>query len=82
MGATINSFDCEYPHLVGDGNCDDFSNTEECEFDGGDCCNVVNLGCIVETSTVEEISSTTNMDVITMFDTGGIALLTVHKHMM
>ena len=29
---------CQYPRLVGDGYCNDESNTIQCDFDGGDCC--------------------------------------------
>jgi hypothetical protein len=29
---------CKYPTLISDGICDDLPNTEECQFDGGDCC--------------------------------------------
>ena len=32
--------DCKYPELIGDNYCDDVTNTLECNFDGGDCCNV------------------------------------------
>jgi len=30
---------CAAPHWFGDAFCDDENNTEECGFDGGDCCN-------------------------------------------
>merc|ERR1719450_832946 len=36
--ATSNSTDCE-DKLVGDGYCDDPNNHQECQWDGGDCCN-------------------------------------------
>ena len=29
---------CKKPKWVGDTNCDDGNNHEECDFDGGDCC--------------------------------------------
>jgi len=29
---------CEFPSFSGDGYCDDGNNSEECGFDGGDCC--------------------------------------------
>jgi hypothetical protein len=29
---------CEHPSWINDRICDDLSNTEECQFDGGDCC--------------------------------------------
>ena len=29
---------CESTEIVGDGYCDDNSNTLECNYDGGDCC--------------------------------------------
>ena len=29
---------CEFPKFQGDNFCDDENNTEECEYDGGDCC--------------------------------------------
>jgi len=34
-----NGDDCAIPHWFGDAFCDDENNTEECGFDGGDCCN-------------------------------------------
>ena len=30
--------DCPFPAFVGDGSCDDLSNIQLCNFDGGDCC--------------------------------------------
>ena len=30
--------DCQYPHLVGNGYCNDETNNIHCAFDGGDCC--------------------------------------------
>ena len=30
--------DCKVQFIVGDGLCDDVTNTPECLFDGGDCC--------------------------------------------
>lgn len=30
--------DCKFSHFVGDGKCDDISNVETCNYDGGDCC--------------------------------------------
>ena len=29
---------CQYYSLIGDGLCDDETNTEQCDYDGGDCC--------------------------------------------
>ena len=29
---------CPHPHWVGDGVCDDKTNTGDCDYDGGDCC--------------------------------------------
>jgi hypothetical protein len=29
---------CQYPTWISDLICDDLPNTEECQFDGGDCC--------------------------------------------
>lgn len=29
---------CSKPEFIGDGYCDDITNTEKCDFDGGDCC--------------------------------------------
>ena len=29
---------CEYSGWIGNGWCDDVTNTEECNYDGGDCC--------------------------------------------
>ena len=36
--ATISPSICEFPQWVSDGYCDDYTNTAECEYDGGDCC--------------------------------------------
>lgn len=38
---------CSEPQLVGDGMCDDLTNTPECQYDQGDCCldSVLNLYC-------------------------------------
>ena len=35
------------PNYVGDNYCDDLTNNEQCEWDGGDCCgsNVNTLAC-------------------------------------
>ena len=33
------------PIELGDGACDSFNNTEECDWDGGDCCSSTNLNC-------------------------------------
>ena len=35
--------ECPYHTLIGDGDCNDESNNEECNYDGGDCCG----SCIV-----------------------------------
>ena len=32
-----------YAHVIGDGFCHDETNTEECAYDGGDCCNPITL---------------------------------------
>ena len=33
---------------IGDGNCDDVNNNEQCQWDGGDCCgDNVHLWCLV-----------------------------------
>ena len=29
---------CVGTHVIGDGYCDDFTNSEVCNYDGGDCC--------------------------------------------
>ena len=29
---------CDFESYVGNGDCDDFANTESCFYDGGDCC--------------------------------------------
>ena len=29
---------CQFTQWIGDGICDDDSNTPECDYDGGDCC--------------------------------------------
>ena len=38
---------CHEPAWVGDGMCDDLTNTLECNYDGGDCCgtNIVTTEC-------------------------------------
>ena len=44
-----NLITCESPSLwVNDGFCDDETNIESCQFDGGDCCleAIVDIGCI------------------------------------
>ena len=38
MSTTTVSRHCIYPIWKNDGNCDDENNTEECDYDGGDCC--------------------------------------------
>lgn len=40
--------DCPQAYLVGDGDCDSATNTEECEWDGGDCCPCTCLGTYYE----------------------------------
>ena len=47
--ATFSPSTCEYPHFINNGYCEDFSNTEECEFDGGDCCleEIITTSCEV-----------------------------------
>ncbi len=32
------STDCLFPYFVGDGSCQGIMNTEQCAYDGGDCC--------------------------------------------
>ena len=34
--------DCSYLELIGDGFCNDETNNENCNYDGGDCCVNVN----------------------------------------
>ena len=29
---------CEFPEWIGDGYCDDATNSFQCQYDGGDCC--------------------------------------------
>ena len=41
-GLDSESFGCPYWGLIGDQICDDEANTEECQFDHGDCCDVQN----------------------------------------
>ena len=43
LNTTVNDFllfykGCENKAWVGDGFCDDLTNNEACNFDGGDCC--------------------------------------------
>ena len=38
MSSTPSTEDCRYPFWKNDGECDDGNNTEDCDFDGGDCC--------------------------------------------
>ena len=35
---TTNSGGCAIPDWIGDGYCDDETNNDGCNFDGGDCC--------------------------------------------
>ena len=35
---TCLAFTCKFTLLIGDGICHDATNTEFCEYDGGDCC--------------------------------------------
>ena len=35
---TCLAFTCKFKLLIGDGICHDATNTEFCDFDGGDCC--------------------------------------------
>lgn len=37
-GGSETESQCEKPQWIGDGFCDDETNTEMCEYDGGDCC--------------------------------------------
>ena len=32
------AFSCKFQELIGDGVCHDATNTEFCQYDGGDCC--------------------------------------------
>ena len=34
----VQHLDCSNPSWIGDGYCDDDTNNEPCEYDGGDCC--------------------------------------------
>ena len=36
--AYFSSLDCFYSDLIGNGFCNDEANTDECNYDGGDCC--------------------------------------------
>ena len=40
---------CSYGSLIGDGFCDDETNNQGCNFDGGDCCG----SCIVKSHCLE-----------------------------
>ena len=80
---------CAKPEFQGDGWCDDDNNIASCDYDEGDCCGdptkphycVVcachheGVGDETATFTVEEISSTTNMETTTVSNTGGITLI-------
>ena len=52
---------CTKPEWVGDGYCDDITNTIECNFDGGDCCGIyiITYYCNVCTCLEEEDSTPT-----------------------
>ena len=54
---------CELILWVGDGYCDNATNTPECNYDGGDC---------DETTTEDQMSSTTTLSTTTVPNTGGI----------
>ena len=56
---------CELILWVGDGYCDAATNTPECGYDGGDC---------DETTTENQISSTTTLSTNTVSNAGGIVL--------
>ena len=34
----LSDLNCSNQHWVGDGYCDDVTNNNECNYDGGDCC--------------------------------------------
>ena len=40
MTTAGNVSQCPQPSWVGDGYCDDTTNTAECNYDGGDCCGI------------------------------------------
>ena len=40
MTTAGNVSQCAIPLWVGDGFCDDETNTAECNYDGGDCCGI------------------------------------------
>ena len=43
---SVDAADCPFKDFVGDGICDDLTNIEECNFDGGDCCGCADTsGC-------------------------------------
>jgi hypothetical protein len=46
-GEASGTYTCASISYRGDGDCDDQNNTEECGYDGGDCCgdNVVTTHC-------------------------------------
>ena len=52
--------DCFSPNWVGDGYCDDETNNEDCEYDGGDCCgNCVNAKFCIECVCSDETPTNT-----------------------
>ena len=40
--------DCPYLELIGDGFCNDETNSENCNYDGGDCCIDINTDYCIE----------------------------------
>ena len=52
--------ECNNPNWIGDGYCDDVTNTMECNYDGGDCClDPVNIQYCSECQCLDGGSGTT-----------------------
>ena len=50
---------CTNPGWIGDGYCDDVTNTMECSYDGGDCClDPVNTQYCSECQCIDDSGST------------------------
>ena len=50
--------DCDHGHMVGDGYCDNETNTIECMYDGGDCCgSCINMEHCLECACLGNVSS-------------------------
>ena len=45
---------CPHPHWIGDGFCNDKTNTAECDYDGGDCCVNINTDYCIECTCYHE----------------------------